>query len=239
MSTASGLSGIQAIVPPGSWTYCGASVELSVTHGGGGGSGGLGWLGGGERLSRVKLHTSPSTQSRLVSPPGCMSTRQCTVASGSIRPAGGAAMLLSLSRVATCARLVAALPAIMRCRPPLPEPRRNIKSASSLTAVAPSGGTGDEARHAMRPGIQYSSPGPTGSYAPMPFCAHTEPGLGRKSRLRGSRSCSKMAPAELFSERSTAKRASTCDVDGSAAPPPTSPRKPSMPLPSITLLAFS
>ena len=30
----------------------------------------------------------------------------------------------------------------------------------------------------------------TASYAPMRFRSHTEPGLGRKSRLWGSRNCS-------------------------------------------------
>ena len=46
----------------------------------------------------------------------------------------------------------------------------------------------------------------------------------------GSRSCSNSPPAELFSERATENMASTSEVEGTAAVPPTLPTSPSSPL---------
>ena len=105
-----------------------STPSLSAQSGGGGegtggeGGGATGGAGGGELASSVKLHSVPCIHSRLVSPPGCMSTRQYTVESGLIRLLGGVAIFASPFSVATWNSAPALAPAITRCVPPAPEP---------------------------------------------------------------------------------------------------------------------
>ena len=115
-----------------------------------------------------------------------------------------------------------------------------MRSASIFTPAAPSGGTGVDGRHSLRPAIQYAPPSPTASYAPIERVAHWPPARGRKSRLAGSRSCSYSAPAELSEAvRAKSNHASTSAVDGFASEPPVRPRKAESPLPTKSELAFS
>eukprot|EP00966_Prymnesium_polylepis_P097324 2254722-Prymnesium_polylepis.1 len=147
------LSLSQPYAPPGvripsGWTDRWAGVvDSTVVHGGGGGAGGTG---GGDACSTVKCHIGPWIQ--WPAAPSA-STRQLTSAAIVIRDAGGVAMLASPDRLATKLRLEASTPAKTRWAD-APYAPRNIRSADRFTPVALAGGTGDDAIHSRRPGIQ-------------------------------------------------------------------------------------